>query len=39
LRVARGYLLRLISQLGIQQVPEDLPIENSEEAPSSRQIM
>jgi DNA-binding NtrC family response regulator len=39
LRVARGYLHRLISQLGIQQVPEDLPIENSEEAPSSRQIM
>jgi DNA-binding NtrC family response regulator len=39
LRVARGYLHRLISQLGIQQVGEDLPIEKSEEAPSSRQIM
>jgi Nif-specific regulatory protein len=39
LRVARGYLHRLISQLGIQQVGDDLPIDKSEEAPSSRQIM
>jgi DNA-binding NtrC family response regulator len=38
LHVARGYLHRLISQLGIQQVAEDLPAEKREES-SSGQVM
>jgi DNA-binding NtrC family response regulator len=39
LGVARGYLHRLISQLGIQQVAEEPEVEKHEELPPVRQIM
>jgi transcriptional regulator with GAF, ATPase, and Fis domain len=39
LGVARGYLHRLIAQLGIQQVVEEPAVEKHEELPPVRQIM
>jgi DNA-binding NtrC family response regulator len=39
LGVARGYLHRLIAQLGIQQAGEKPAVEKSEELPAVRQIM
>ena len=39
LGVARGYLHRLISQLGIQQLREGPTLAKDEEVPSARQIM
>jgi DNA-binding NtrC family response regulator len=39
LGVARGYLHRLINQLGIQQQDEDSSLEKSDELPPVRQVM
>jgi two-component system, NtrC family, response regulator HydG len=39
LRVARGYLHRLINQLGIQQMGEEPPVEKQEELSPVRQTM
>jgi hypothetical protein len=37
--VARGYLHRLINQLGIQQLEEEIPVETRTQFPPSTRVM